>query len=104
MDKYDAQEEPPAFDGFGGYGRTRTFTDRAPSVQSTRPAIREIPKKKEVPKISLSAGDMIRHKTFGEGMVLSVRPMGGDALLEIKFEGGVKRLMQNTAGQYIEKI
>ena len=104
VDKYDAQEEPSAFDGFG-YGKTRSFADRpSVGVQSTRPAIREIPKKKETPKISLSAGDMIRHKTFGEGMVISVRPMGGDALLEIKFEGGVKRLMQNTAGQYIEKI
>jgi len=60
--------------------------------------------KKEKPKFSFATGEAVRHKTFGEGIIISVRPMGGDALLEIKFEAGVKRLMQNTAGQYIEKI
>ena len=42
---------------------------------------------------------------FGEGMVVSVKPMGGDALLEIAFDTkGTKRLMGKQAGQFMEKI
>ena len=57
-----------------------------------------------VPLAELRSGDMVRHKAFGRGMVLSVQPMGNDALLEIAFdEVGTKRLMLNSAGQYMEK-
>ena len=38
-------------------------------------------------------------------MVLSVMKMGGDALLEIAFDGvGTKRLMANTAAQHMKKL
>ena len=48
---------------------------------------------------------MIRHKAFGEGMVTSVRPMGGDALVEVAFtEVGTKKLMLKTAGVHITKL
>ena len=47
---------------------------------------------------------MVRHRAFGRGMVMSVQPMGGDALLEIAFdEVGTKRLMRNSAMAYLEK-
>ena len=37
-------------------------------------------------------------------MVLSVIPMGGDALLEVDFEtAGTKRLMMRAAGQFMKK-
>ena len=50
-------------------------------------------------------GDMVRHTAFGKGMVLSVQPMGGDALLEIAFDGvGTKRLMLKSAAQHMEKV
>ena len=53
---------------------------------------------------SLKQGDMVRHKAFGRGMVLSIQPMGGDALLEIAFdEVGTKRLMLKSAGAYLTK-
>ena len=52
----------------------------------------------------LRQGDMVRHRAFGRGMVMSVQPMGGDALLEIAFdEVGTKRLMRNSAMAYLEK-
>ena len=45
---------------------------------------------------------MVRHKAFGRGMVLSIRPVGGDALVEIAFdEVGTKRLMLNSASAYL---
>lgn len=49
-------------------------------------------------------GDMVNHQAFGRGMVLSVLPMGNDALLEIAFdEIGTKKLMANTAAAHMTK-
>ena len=48
---------------------------------------------------------MVRHKAFGQGMILSVQKMGGDALAEIAFdEVGTKRLMLKSAAAHMEKI
>ena len=44
-------------------------------------------------------GDMVQHKTFGKGLVISATPMGNDVLLEIAFEQGTKKLMANFARQ-----
>ncbi len=61
--------------------------------------------KKSAAGISLQKGDSIRHRTFGEGMVLSVRPMGGDALIEVAFNNvGTKKLMLKAAGAHITKL
>ncbi len=44
------------------------------------------------------AGDRVLHVIFGEGTVLSVKPMGGDALYEIDFDtAGKKKLMATFA-------
>ena len=43
-------------------------------------------------------GDMVSHKVFGAGMVLSVTPMANDCLLEIAFDKvGTKKIMANFA-------
>jgi len=53
----------------------------------------------------LSKGDMVDHKAFGRGMVLSVVKMGGDALLEIAFDKiGTKKLMAKTAAAHMKKL
>ena len=42
---------------------------------------------------------------FGKGMVLSVRPMGGDALIEVAFDTvGKKKLMLKAAGSHMRKL
>lgn len=46
---------------------------------------------------TFKTGDMVRHKTFGKGLVVSATPMGNDVLLEIAFEQGTKKLMANFA-------
>lgn len=49
-------------------------------------------------------GEMVVHKSFGRGMVLSVLPMGNDALLEIAFDKtGTKKLMLKAASQFLKK-
>ncbi len=50
-------------------------------------------------------GDVVRHKAFGKGMILSIQKMGGDALMEIAFDDvGTKRLMLKSAAAHIEKL
>ncbi len=56
-------------------------------------------------RTNFAKGDMVRHRAFGLGMVLSVLPMGNDALLEIAFdESGTRRLMANAASAHMEKL
>ena len=46
----------------------------------------------------LCEGDRVSHMTFGEGEILSVRPMGSDVLYEVTFDRvGTKKLMGNYA-------
>ena len=48
---------------------------------------------------------MVEHTAFGKGMVVSVRPMGGDALLEVAFDTVVtKKLMLKSAGRHMKKL
>lgn len=45
-----------------------------------------------------SVGDMVRHKIFGDGMVVKTEKMGSDTMLEIAFDKvGTKILMANFA-------
>ena len=55
--------------------------------------------------MKLEPGQQIRHSAFGEGMVISVRPMGGDALVEVAFDKvGTKKLMLKAASGHITKL
>ncbi len=55
--------------------------------------------------MALSKGDSIVHGTFGKGLVLGVRPMGNDALVEVAFEEtGTKKLMLRMASPHIRKL
>jgi DNA helicase-2/ATP-dependent DNA helicase PcrA len=58
-------------------------------------------RKKPPPRsdMTYADGERVRHKTFGEGTVIDVNPMGGDFLLEIMFDKvGTKKIMANFAG------
>lgn len=50
-------------------------------------------------------GDMVQHDAFGRGMVISVLPMGNDAMLEVAFDQvGTKRLMAGAASGRMKKL
>ena len=66
----------------------------------------------EKPKTVLSApkapdfkkGDRVVHKAFGKGVIEKMTPMGGDALVEVKFDSGeTKRMMLRVAVQHMTK-
>ena len=57
------------------------------------------------PLMELHAGDGVEHSAFGRGMVLSVRAMGGDALIEVAFDTvGTKKLMLKAAASHLKKL
>ena len=95
---------PKREERFGGEASQRSsFMPRY-----TKPAAKPAPKPMkgpvlaQTPAISVRAGDMITHKAFGDGTVLTVTPMGPDSVLEIAFEKeGTKKLMLSTAGKFL---
>jgi DNA helicase-2/ATP-dependent DNA helicase PcrA len=49
-------------------------------------------------KTTYAAGEKVLHNIFGEGTIISVKPMSNDAMLEIAFEKvGTKKIMANYA-------
>ncbi|MCD8086584.1 MAG: UvrD-helicase domain-containing protein [Clostridiales bacterium] len=49
-------------------------------------------------------GTLVEHTAFGRGMIVSVQPMGGDALVEIAFDTvGTKWLMLKAAMQHMKR-
>lgn len=50
-------------------------------------------------------GEMVEHTAFGQGLILSVLQMNGDALLEIAFDRiGTKKLMAKSASSHMKKL
>ena len=80
----------------GGYAR--------PARPHQRPAF-AVEQHHAAPLLQLQPGDSVRHKAFGQGMVISVRLMGGDALIEVAFDKvGTKKLMLKAAGAHLTKL
>ena len=89
---------------YGG-GERRTYTPPRPEKPASRPVFRSAASPSGPALPEFQKGDMLEHKAFGRGMVLSAQKMGGDVLLEIAFDGvGTKRLMLKTSAQYIKKV
>lgn len=96
----------------GSYLQSGWYPDRdgLPTPQSPRPAatgFSSYPSKPQETtfRIDINKGDMVRHTAFGRGLVLSVMKMGGDALLEIAFDGiGTKKLMAKAASGYLKRL
>ncbi|MFI3313804.1 MAG: ATP-dependent DNA helicase PcrA, partial [Eubacteriales bacterium] len=78
--------------------------DSKKNYESYRQKTAPMPKPSNTPAPEFKKGEMVNHSVFGDGMVLSVLPMGNDALLEIAFDQvGTKKLMAKTAGKHMKK-
>ena len=51
----------------------------------------------------LAPGTRVRHAIFGDGVILSSRPMGGDVLYSVKFDSGEEKRLMATFAK-LEKI
>ena len=104
-DRYEDGYARPARTG-GSWSSGGVHSYRAPAQAPQRP-LRSL-RKNAAPAatlMQLQQGDMVEHTAFGKGMVLSVRPMGGDALVEVAFDNvGKKKLMLKSAGAHMRKL
>ncbi len=74
-----------------------------PTAPKARPAAPT--RSAAAPLPQLRPGDRVCHEAFGEGMVTALTPMGGDALIEVAFDGtGTKKLMLRSAGAHMKKL
>ncbi len=88
-------------------GRERRSADSPPRPQkpAPRPVFRSALSDPGPALPDYQKGDMLEHKAFGRGMVLSTQKVGGDTLLEIAFDGvGTKRLMLKFTAQHMKKL
>ena len=95
--------------GFYGGGEGSEGVRRPVYARPARPSYQEARRtavsQTAAPSIALSKGDRIEHGVFGRGTVLSVQPMGGDALVQVDFEGtGQKKLMLKAAAKHLKKL
>lgn len=79
-----------SFSGNGGFSKRQSPTLRDRFATQTAA--------KSVSASAHKPGERVRHKTFGDGLIISAVPMGNDTLLEIAFDDvGTKKLMSNFA-------
>ena len=79
--------------------RAPVHTDRLTvGQQPVSPADADAMARRKSDMKALKPGDRVAHQTFGEGVILSVKPMGGDILFEVMFDtAGTKKLMGTYA-------
>ena len=102
-----------AYGSYGGYGqrsaapvvtRREPAEPKAGALRSAAGASKAAPKA-AAPRMQIQAGETVEHDAFGRGLVLSVRAMGGDALVEVAFDSvGTKKLMLKMAAQHLKIV
>ena len=94
-----AKEQPTYYGQKSGYGSSFSNSSRSNGVGDAITVGKSFTKPmKSTPTATFSEGDRVSHMTFGEGEILSVKPMGADILYEISFDKvGTKKLMATYA-------
>ena len=78
--------------------RTPVNHARPTSSAETITVGKSVPPKAAAKREAFAPGDRVRHMNFGDGEILSVKPMGADTLYEIVFDRvGTKKLMATYA-------
>lgn len=95
------------YSGFGGRtagGAVRSYRETVARAASQRPAAAK--GGVSAPVLELRTGDEVEHTAFGQGTVLEIKPMSGDAMVTVQFQGieKPKRLMLKFAGSHMKKL
>ena len=99
FDQRPRYESRPSGGDYGGFTRAMSGGGKA------RPKASGVSAAPSAAPADFRKGDMVQHKAFGKGMILSIQKMGGDALVEIAFDNvGTKRLMMKSAAAHMTKI
>lgn len=84
-----------------GYGST----GRRSAAPSYKKAPAPLPvKKAAAPMPEFKTGDRVRHTAFGDGVITSMAPVGGDSLIEIRFGDTTKKFMLRAAAQHMTRL
>ncbi len=115
LDDRSIAETPKTYGWTGsydhGFGKPKTAAKYAKTVKigderqssSSAHSFGQAGNTAEKPNVDFKVGDTVKHKSFGTGVILSLKPMGNDILLEIAFDkAGTKKVMANFAR--LEKI
>ena len=98
------------YSSFAGGNRTafrNPYQSAAPA--KPRPYKSSLPqsKKEAYPLLELEIGTRVQHQAFGDGTVSMLKPMGGDQLIEIRFDDekvGFKKLMLKAASKFLKLL
>ena len=104
-DEHLRRDPVPGSYRFGDTSRHYTPAGR-PAQRKTQP-IRPVitSATSSAPIADFRKGEMVEHRSFGKGMIVSMTPMGGDYLVEIAFDNvGTKRLMLRAASRLMKKL
>ena len=109
VEEVETRPQHPA--GFGQQtgtwqrGGTVSWQRDQPHREPRRPAPSPSFASAPSPTPQFRVGMAVRHKAFGPGVVREVTPMGGDLLLNIRFDkAGDKLMMAKTAAKFMEKL
>lgn len=96
--------EPSFSFGNRGYSTSRDTSSQTSNIKPKTPyksqntGLGGFKSPTSAPTVTYKAGDTVMHSAFGEGLIISATPVGGDVLLTIAFETvGTKKLMQKYA-------
>lgn len=89
--------------GYGsGYSSGSYQSDRGSKPVRSIYAQSKLNTPKTANTVKYKTGQRVKHKVFGEGMVISAIPMGNDTLLEVAFDTkGTKKIMANFSKMQI---
>ena len=93
--------------GYNYSDRPRGFEQRSPERPAHKNPIQPIrtPSSASAAPPEFRQGEMVEHRSFGRGMIVTMTPMGGDFLVEIAFDNvGTKRLMLRAAAKMMKKL
>lgn len=98
--------DSPSYGGGGRNGAVRTYRETGPKPAPQRPTLSGGKGAAAGPMLQLQPGDRVEHTAFGQGDVLEVQPMPGDAMVTVRFAGQEKpkRLMLKFAGSHMKKL
>ena len=112
-ESWEERDGDRGYGSYGGYGqrsaapvvtRREPAEPKAGALRSAAGASKVAPKA-AAPRMQIQAGETVEHDAFGRGLVLSVRAMGGDALVEVAFDSvGTKKLMLKMAAQHLKIV
>ncbi len=97
--KHLIEEDTPSYSyGYDAPRAPRTYISGGVATEPRKDFFAKKSVSKPAARLDLHPGDRVRHLSFGEGEILSARPMGADVLYEVIFDRvGTKKLMGTYA-------